>query len=272
MEQTFTLTFGDCAENHNGMQIIGKMADDGFNLKDLTDAKIYFENKGCSCEIIHLNALLSPSFKDKATDAYILIIRKGADVIVSADQLFKEQELLEKDKKALMRGVVKNKNARYNLCFDDTEQKADYINGKGTIVAFKTLPVLNKMREEFANIMSSGKASDLLAEGNYYYDLNKTYCNAHGDFERKRVIAVRLGATMQLHYQWFQNCEPLGKRLEVNLNHGDIYIMSEKAVGTDWKKRNPLTLRHAAGRFNVLKKNKCKMTDDMITSKDIVPK
>lgn len=36
-------------------------------------------------------------------------------------------------------------------------------------------------------------------------------------------------------------------RGEVILNNGDIYIMSEKAVGTDWKKKNTLTLRHAAG-------------------------
>jgi hypothetical protein len=31
------------------------------------------------------------------------------------------------------------------------------------------------------------------------------------------------------------------------LNHGDIYIMSDKAVGYDWKKRKIPTLRHAAG-------------------------
>lgn len=28
---------------------------------------------------------------------------------------------------------------------------------------------------------------------------------------------------------------------------GDIYVMSEKAVGTDWKKKNLYTLRHATG-------------------------
>ena len=31
------------------------------------------------------------------------------------------------------------------------------------------------------------------------------------------------------------------------LNHGDLYVMSEKAVGTDWLLKNTLTLRHAAG-------------------------
>ena len=35
--------------------------------------------------------------------------------------------------------------------------------------------------------------------------------------------------------------------IELNLNHGDIYIMSEKAVGYDWKMSSIYTLRHAAG-------------------------
>jgi len=33
----------------------------------------------------------------------------------------------------------------------------------------------------------------------------------------------------------------------IELRGGDIYIMSEKAVGTDWKKKNVPTLRHSAG-------------------------
>ena len=31
------------------------------------------------------------------------------------------------------------------------------------------------------------------------------------------------------------------------LNHGDFYVMSEKTVGFDWKRKSILTLRHAAG-------------------------
>jgi len=39
----------------------------------------------------------------------------------------------------------------------------------------------------------------------------------------------------------------------INLHHGDMYVMSEKAVGTDWKQRKIATLRHAAGTAEVLK-------------------
>jgi hypothetical protein len=37
--------------------------------------------------------------------------------------------------------------------------------------------------------------------------------------------------------------------VDITLNAGDVYLMSEKAVGTDWRhtKDGILTLRHAAG-------------------------
>lgn len=68
-----------------------------------------------------------------------------------------------------------------------------------------------------------------------------------GDFERRIVVALRLGTSIPLHYQWFYRGEPVGARTIINLNHGDMYVMSEKAVGTDWKRRIIPTLRHAAG-------------------------
>ena len=50
-----------------------------------------------------------------------------------------------------------------------------------------------------------------------------------------------------MHYQWFLNSKPIGKRIKFELNDGDIYFMSKKAVGTDWKRKLIPTLRHAAG-------------------------
>ena len=43
MQSTVTLTFGDQAENHVGMQKIGKLADSGFDYNDLVQAKTKFE-------------------------------------------------------------------------------------------------------------------------------------------------------------------------------------------------------------------------------------
>ena len=69
----------------------------------------------------------------------------------------------------------------------------------------------------------------------------------HGDTERQIVIAVRLGANFNLYYQWYHKGKKIGKLFEITLKHGDMYFMSDKAVGYDWKKPSLYTLRHGAG-------------------------
>lgn len=58
---------------------------------------------------------------------------------------------------------------------------------------------------------------------------------------------------MPLHYQWYYRSKPIGKNFSVNIAPGDFYVMSEKAVGTDWKKSSILTLRHASGSAKYVK-------------------
>jgi hypothetical protein len=60
---------------------------------------------------------------------------------------------------------------------------------------------------------------------------------SHIYFWRRKVIAVRLGESLPLHYQWFHESKPIGKRIELILNYGDMYIMSEKAVGYNWRRK-----------------------------------
>ena len=98
-------------------------------------------------------------------------------------------------------------------------------------------------------------AEELNGEANYYYDMSKCGIGYHGDAERKKVIAMRMGQSMPLYYQWFQNSKPVGERIKIELGDGDMYVMSEKAVGTDWLKKKTPTLRHATGcdKFTVIK-------------------
>lgn len=271
--QTFTLTFGDQGENHKGMQMIGKMAEKGFSLKDLLHAKEFFSKKGCSVEIYHLNKLFTEEelgYNPKPKPAYVLVARNAVSALLqrSADELYEEQEKLEKDTKAFMYGRVVDKKARHNLCFDEKDQDPDYENGKGRIISFKNVPLLSEIRKKLKDVIPSAK--NLIVEGNYYYDLKKCYIGFHGDAERRKVVGIRLGASFNFHYQWYGVPEydenetekakaknsnarrryvkkMIGKRLEITLNHGDLYIMSEKAVGTDWMSKKDTTLRHAAG-------------------------
>ena len=92
------------------------------------------------------------------------------------------------------------------------------------------------------------KGENLKGEGNYYYSIDNCGIGFHGDTERRKVIAVRLGTnSTPLHYQWYKNNETVGEQIIINVDGGDMYIMSEKAVGTDWKKKSIYTLRHATG-------------------------
>lgn len=53
---------------------------------------------------------------------------------------------------------------------------------------------------------------------------------------------------MNLKYQWYHKGKEVQEgSFELTLTRGDMYIMSHKATGNDWKKRNIPTLRHAAG-------------------------
>lgn len=245
--QTFTITFGDQAENHVGMQKIGEKRDEGFSRKEMKSFSKYFKEKGYKVKLVHLNKFLDD---EEAVDAYVLRIRKGLKEFLPKDKKisdFAEEQLsLEKDSKALMYGRVVNKIARHNLCFSDKSQKPKYEEGKGTIVAFDDLPLLKSVREKLPSVFGE-KAKDLQAEGNYYYNIKKCGIGYHGDSERRVVIGVRLGEELPLCFQWHLGKEKLGEKFEMKLKNGDMYIMSEKAVGTDWKKRSIPTLRHAAG-------------------------
>jgi hypothetical protein len=256
-----TLTFGDCMENHVGMQKVGTMSSKGYSLDDLLAVKKYFDERNIETILYHLNEYLpgGPGGPDgpkeldtfKTDDAYFLVIKNGLSVLnvlgsEFSKDIYNEHIALNHDKKYYdtRRKKVLNKLARWNLCFDETSQVADYENKKGTIVSYNDVPFTNKLRL-FINDLVPGDALKL--EANYYYDIKKTGIKMHGDSERRKVIGVRLGADNKMAFKWFKNSEHIGTKFETILSNGDIYMMSEKTVGTDWKMSSKITLRHAAG-------------------------
>lgn len=106
-----------------------------------------------------------------------------------------------------------------------------------TVKAFGDLPYLNQIHQALGQHLGS-KADNLFAEGNHYFGPTSNI-NYHGDGERKKVICLCLGKETVLKYQWrgpIQNkaIHQVPAAL-VRARHGDIYIMSEKATGYDWK-------------------------------------
>jgi hypothetical protein len=250
--ETITITFGDRAENHRGNQIIGVEVQNGLTIEELEAAKIAFESQNFQCELINLNSLLNGSiFEGQAEEARLLIVRQGVTALLdgsnqTADDVFQQLLQLVWDKKYLDGEMVKNKLARHNVCMSDIAQAANYSEGKGTIIAFDQLPGLLSVRNNLPRFLGA-KATGLQGEGNRYYNPKTCYIGWHGDKERKITVGLRFGEPMTLHYHWFEDWAPIGQLLTLVLNHGDIYVMSEKATGNDWGFPSFPTLRHSAG-------------------------
>ena len=243
----FTITCGNAGENHAGMEMLGTKweAGRGHTIADLEAFREKLTAAGETTEWVLMS--------HEGERAAVLVWKGGVEGLLGPalegpggmESLFKEQAALNKDTKALMRGRVVNKKARHNLCFAEKGHAADYAAGRGTVVAYDDVPVTKRLVEGMEAFF--GYKGSLIAEGNYYYDLKKCGIGFHGDTERRIVYAARLGASMPLHFQWFHRCEPVGERVVVPLDGGDIYVMSEKAVGADWRCSSKVTLRHATG-------------------------
>ena len=285
--ERISLTCAPGGENNRGMEILGRMPikGEGFTAQDIEGLGPYFEkfmppkeepkkDEPKEVAVLDLNVLSMDDAVDELGDedqARVLILRdwaKGADkdVYKEISPIRWDAEYLDPNKyrteivdgkEVRVRGRRMNKRARTNLCFvPDREQEPAVFEGKGTIYDLKKMKTANecveRLREEIAagliEIGSKTKVVINVVEGNRYYDLKNTGIGFHGDTERVVVICISIGGfNYPMRWQWFKDGMPVGKSIDVFLNSGDVYIMSEKAVGADWKLKSRYTLRHSAG-------------------------
>ena len=257
---TYTLTFGDVSENHVGMQKIS-LTDE--KCKSISYSKLKKIHKKLSksylCTLIKVHHIQKKKNQDSEIPpdfpkTGFLIFHNALQNLFSEDfqkDLTTEMKNLDWDKKAKMRGRVVNKKARYNLCFSNFDQEPDYENSKGRVYNFENLENLYTLKSKISKIIGY---ENLTCEGNFYYDVKKCYIGFHGDSERKIVCGVRLGKNFPFHISWFYKNKRVSKIFSLNLLDGDMYIMSDNMVGTNWKKSSIPTVRHAAGNLLYLKK------------------
>ena len=292
-KERISLTCAPGGENHRGNQLIGRMPikGEGFTANDLDEGLTphFTELMGNErAEIVDLNAY---SLEKKINDledidqARVLLLRRWVQYNfgdVATKYIYCEMKDDNWDSKFLdpnkyrtelvdgvevrKRGRVLNKHARHNICYvDGMNQEANYLEGMGTIIDLKTKTQLflavETLKKQIADgllkINSKTKVIINVVEGNRYYDVKKTGIGFHGDTERVVVICISIGGSeYPMRWQWFKDRMPVGEPIDIELNDGDVYIMSEKAVGSDWKKGIPFTLRHSAGaeKYRTLKK------------------
>lgn len=244
---------------------------EGFTLVDLKKAKEYVEKEyKCKAKIHYLNrkGLVSDSGKKllltnkdsiiKPNNAYFLIIKGYLDAILTKNG-YTRKDLMEEiisekwDDKYYdtRRKKVLNKQARKNNVVAGFNQDADYENRKGTVHSFSKMPIMKLIRKEFGKL-GTKFTKFACAEGNLYEDGGEKNNGIgwHGDTERRRVLAMRIGIprkSMPFYYHWFHKSKKIGKLMKFPIDNGDVMIMSEHAVGTDWRSSNKVTLRHSTG-------------------------
>jgi len=233
-------TFAGAVEHHAGMKISGEKRD------PLTTDELKIISSKFPKEDIKL---IEIGKEYGIKDASVLFIKNGLKTITNCDSNklwdnVKNLGLNGVDTKALMRGRVVNKKARYNFNVMDTEEVADYKSGVGTTYKFTKFPNLVVIRDFMSSLLE--RLKNLNAEANIYHSVDSGI-GFHGDTERGIVIGINLGKERKIEWQVFEKFLPKGERITITLNHGDIYFMTGNAAGINWKKSSIPTIRHRAG-------------------------
>lgn len=251
----YAITFGEVAIAHVGGKEVGNgIASRGFTVQELEAAAEAIKARGGRAHVTPLSDILPPSLQTSETAAAVLVVRDGAALLLgcldAADQLLREQaesvcyDTMYWDTR---RKRPLHKRARHNMVFGEEEVAASDGYQQCTVRAFAALPLLNRVRERLPSVFGSG-AQGLHAEGNHYFE-ERSGIGFHGDSERKIVICLSLGQPTTLRYCWRMpgSSEHTLPPVDVQVGHGDVYVMSEKATGYDWRYTSRPRLVHAAG-------------------------
>jgi hypothetical protein len=249
-QHRYALTMGEQAEIHVGGTSIGHgLAPNGYKVAELKGIADRFPSAA------HLT-ILSDRLDEKDRDenqAAVLLIKKGINLIMRDpkydDQMLVEQDSIQYDTQYFdrRRKTTLHKRARHNTVFHNqgNVHSSDY--RQSTVIAYSQVPLLSKLRARLPLVLGE-KALELNTEGNFYFETNSGI-GFHGDGERKIVICSSLGTSTTLRFVWRAPKSSIAYResFDLNIEHGDIYIMSEKATGFDWRCTSKFRLVHAAG-------------------------
>lgn len=239
-------TFSHCAEGHVGHEIEKSKHPnpEAHSIETLESIKSDLEKKGAEVDWINLQR------KENEPEAAVMVLRNGLKHFgVSHDDLMQETNQLPfVDKQYKGRdGKIKNKRARWNANGGDRHVDADIEKGINTQYHFDEVPVLKAVRVALEALHPT--LQHVLAEGNFY---NKDgLIRYHGDEERpcSPVVGVNLGQDRFIDFRSFYRHAFYGEQIRINLHAGDIYFMSEHAVGIGWIKSTykKVIFRHRAG-------------------------
>ena len=261
MADRYALTLGEQSEIHVGCPIYGNgLAKQGFTVDELKEIAKQFES---ASRLVILSDLLPENLRP-SNESAVLHIKGGIDALMGkvghADAMLSEQKATKYDEWYFDRRRQKklHKVARHNAVFGDAHVSPSEDYEQSTIIGYGEVPLFAAFRAQLPKALGE-KANALQSEGNHYYN-DKAGIGFHGDSERKIVVCASLGSPTTLRFYWrAPGSSDVGSKVtDFTVEHGDVYIMSEKATGHDWRLRSRHRLVHGAGAaaYIMTKKNK----------------
>jgi len=163
------------------------------------------------------------------------------------------------------KGKIEMKRSRWTYHVGDRDQEPDIPKSTYRMYSFDTLPYVAKVRQGFDTLARRTEIRSLenmMAEASVYYD-NTCGIGYHGDDERPNtpVIGVNMGESRFLTFRSFFRHRFLGEEIRLQLNTGDMYFLSEEAVGVGWIRDSyrRVIFRHRAGSERFLTKHDVEM-------------
>lgn len=245
MAATWVISFSEAVTDHCDKFIYGTTACEGFTREDLDKAAEISQSLGYTTELFDLTTYL-PMHTDRT--ACVLVIRDGVKMFGNYQQLTSELEstIYALDRKTRVRGRVVDRVGSWTASVTEETIRPCVWRGIGTSLSFNDLPCLSTVRQLLPSLLGD-KAKDFYANIDYYYDIFSCGIGYHGESEHKKVVTLRLGENVPVHFQWWCNGKLVGEDIPLDIHGNDIYIMDETAVGPDWYRSDIPTLKHAAG-------------------------
>ena len=249
---SFTLTFSDRIGNNPNYGEIGTEAPFGFTNDDIIRIYHQFSDR---CELHNLKDMLPPTLQE-IPDVYFLIIKNFYnDTSNQLLQILMTNENTHEgaitgvnwDTENFKNGKLKKNKQKYKLIFSDLydgyKRNSSLQNEMCTVYNYMRIPQLLSIKYFLESILQG----PFVIEGSCFYNTKECYVPMHREKEKKKLIGLHLGNTFPINFRWYHNTIHCSTVKTIQLNHGDIYIMSELATGNSKEKLTKLFIKHSEG-------------------------
>jgi len=245
---SFNLTFSDCIKTLNANEIIGEQSHCGTTNDDVR--KIHESING---SILYNLKDLIPHLNQNVEDAMILIIKNQfpndsnnlLQTFINPEYVHDGNIIGIEWDKFTPTGALNKKF--YKSTFADLGDMFK-INSlanfkRGTMYNINKIPSLLNIKNSLRSILPC----NFVVEASHFYDNEKSHKLFNHEKDKRCVTGLHLGEPMNINFKWYHKSIKCCDNFSIELNHGDIYIMSNIASGSVKDNVTKLFLKHSFG-------------------------